>query len=277
MPFIVPIDDAKKLFTDYVFVNSLTASEQKCAFHVQKNGEDLCLKIISPTSEASRLEREVQALMKVNHPNVVEFFEYTFSVGKSGARHYVVERFIPGSDLKIGAAWTPKDSARFFALLADGLEELKKHGLVHRDLKPTNIRVHTNGHPVIIDLGLVRHLALPDLTKTGVGLGTPAYFAPEQWEGRKRDIDHRTDLFAFGIILYEALTGAHPFLRARMTLAELQQAACAGDDHLKASAFTNLPPPMQILLKKLLGRQVHERPNDAAQVATILRNFEKSA
>jgi hypothetical protein len=85
MPFTVPINDAKQLFPDYTFIAALTASEQKCAFHVQKDTRDLCLKIISPTSEADRLEREIQALLKVSHPNVVEFFEYTFSVRKSGS------------------------------------------------------------------------------------------------------------------------------------------------------------------------------------------------
>jgi eukaryotic-like serine/threonine-protein kinase len=174
----------------------------------------------------------------------------------------------------LAAAWDLKRAATFFSLLADGLQELKANNLVHRDLKPSNIRVQTNGQPVIIDLGYVRHLTMPDLTGTGVGVGTPLYFAPEQWEGRKRDIDHRTDLFAFGILLYQALTGSHPFYRAGMTTsAQLQQAACAGNDHLTASVFTALPNNWQLLLKKLLGRQVHERPSDAAQVAAILRKL----
>ena len=93
-----------------------------------------------------------------------------------------------------------REVVRFFASLCDGLAALKAKGIVHRDIKPQNIRVRSNGDPVIIDFGLARHLGLPDLTKTiqGARLGTPAYFAPEQFDGNRHDIDHRTDLFAVG-------------------------------------------------------------------------------
>src|ERR1019366_6588709 len=114
----------------------------------------------------------------------------------------------------------------FFAALCDGLSALKQEGIVHRDIKPENIRVKPSGAPVIIDFGLARHLSLPDLTQTveGAAIGTPLYFAPEQFDGTKHDIDHRTDLFALGILLFEALTGEHPFYRPSMTTrAQLRQ------------------------------------------------------
>src|SRR5271165_1917355 len=130
MPYRVDIKDAEKMFPDYTFVGSLTPSEQKAAFHVKdKAGTDLCLKMISPDYERDRLDREIQALQIINHPNVVKLIEYTFS-SKSGQRlHYLIEEFIDGKDLKDillpGQAWARKDVSAFFAAVCDGLSALK--------------------------------------------------------------------------------------------------------------------------------------------------------
>jgi serine/threonine-protein kinase len=276
--FDVPLDEAKELFPEYEFITRLTASVQKAAFHVRQNGHDLCLKVIAPNTEAGRLQREVAALLKVDHPNVVQFVEYTFSVSKKNHRHFVVEHFIPGSDLseRLNIRWAPGDAARFFGQLLDGLGELRKHNLVHRDLKPSNIRVHTDGRPVIIDLGLARHLDRPDLTRTAQGarIGTPAYFAPEQFQGTKQDIDHRTDLFAVGILLYEALLGRHPFFGSHITsLDELEQAVCSGSGHLACDDFKRLSHDWQLVLKRMLERPRERRPADASQAAALLRKI----
>ena len=165
---------------------------------------------------------------------------------------------------------------QFFAQLCDGLSALRAKGIVHRDIKPQNIRVRPDGTPVIIDFGLARHLGLPDLTHTlqGARIGTPGYFAPEQFDGNKRDIDHRTDLFAVGILLYEATTGEAPFIDSTVhTVAQLRDAVCNRDDHLKRPAFTALDPGLRVLIGKLLEKQRAKRPADAAQVATILRRI----
>lgn len=280
MVYDVPIDEAKKLYPEYEFVRRLTPSVQKAAFHVRREGRDLCLKIIAPGQEMARLEREIAALAAVDHPNVVQFVEYAFSVSRAGVRHFIVEHFIDGVDLsdhiRPGVRWPLIDAGRLFAQLLDGLGELRRHDLVHRDLKPTNVRVRPDRTPVIIDLGLARHLGRPDLTRTaeGAALGTPIYFAPEQWSGTKKDIDHRTDLFAVGVLLYEALVGRHPFYFPQMTSRdELQAAVCTKDDHLEAEDFKVLPPGWQLLVKKLLERPRERRPADAAQARTIIEKL----
>jgi serine/threonine protein kinase len=250
LPYQVPLETAKADFPELDFIEALTPSEQKCAFHVRNaDGRSLCLKLIAPDYNLDRLSREIRALQEIDHPNVVRFVEYTYSSKPSTLRHYVVEEFIPGSDLADelqGPRWDLPRAAKFFAALADGLDALRQAQVVHRDLKPHNIRVRQDGAPVIIDFGLARHLALPSLTHTaqGAGIGTPMYFAPEQFDGTKHDIDHRTDLFAVGVILHEAIVGRHPFATPWMTTAGQLRAAVCDRAGFKASAeFEALPTP----------------------------------
>jgi serine/threonine-protein kinase len=281
MPYTVDLNAAAAMFPEYTFIGPLTPSEQKAAFHVKdKAGADLCLKLIAPNYERDRLDREIQALQSIDNASVVKLVEYTFSSKPGNWRHYIVEEFIEGQDLQdilvVGKPWPIKAVADFITKVCDGLNALREKEIVHRDLKPANIRVRTDGSPTIIDFGLARHLALPDLTQTaaGAGIGTPIYFAPEQFEGTKHDIDHRTDLFALGIMMYEALTGELPFFNAGITTrAQLQQAVCHSADHLTKASFLQLDPKWRTLLSRLLEQERAKRPADAAQVAKILRKL----
>jgi serine/threonine protein kinase len=277
MPYTVPIEQAKTWFPRYDFIAPLTPSEQKAAFHVRDGGgRDLCLKLIAPTYSVDRLNREIAALQQIANTHVVRFEEYTYSSKGGQQLHYIVEEFVDGEDLaaQLGAQgpWARERVADFFMELCDGLDALRRAGVVHRDLKPNNIRVRPDGSPVIVDFGLARLLSLPDLTKTadGAAIGTPLYFAPEQFEGTKREIDHRTDLFALGILMYQALTGTHPFHAPGLTWAGLQKAVCEGDDHFGGDAFKALPTRWQVLLRSLLARPRAKRPVSAAQVAALL-------
>jgi serine/threonine protein kinase len=211
MSFHVPIQDAQAAYSEYTFVKALSPSQQKAAFHVtDADGNDLCLKIISPNTNMDRLAREIFAMQAIKHPNIAALKEYTFSAGHQHQRHYIVEEFVSGDDLTRFLAQTPwplKQASSVFSGICDGLEALAEQAIVHRDLKPSNIRIRHDGSPVIIDFGLARILSMADLTNTsdGAGIGTPLYFSPEQFLGTKHDIDHRTDLFPVGVMLYEAL------------------------------------------------------------------------
>lgn len=277
MPFSVPIDQAAKDFPEFAFVAALTPSEQKAAFHVRNgDGTDFCLKIIAPNYELDRLNREIAALQTINHKNVVAFVEYTYSSKPTHLRHYIVEEFVEGSDLAdhFGSGpWQLDRVARVFAELADGLDALRNANVVHRDLKPNNIRIRPDDSPVIIDFGLARHLTLPDLTYTaqGAGIGTPLYFSPEQFSGTKRDIDHRTDLFAVGVLLYEALTGIHPFYSNGMSVAELRAAVCDTNGFVACPAFDALPNNWKLIVRRLLAPHRGKRLTSAGQLASLVR------
>ena len=279
MTFSLPIADVRAAYPAFTIVKALTPSAQKAAFHARdSSGKDVCLKIISPNYNIDRLGREILALQKINHPNIVRLLEYQYHVSSAGIRHYMVEEFVDGSDLEALLTGKLPTATAFplFAQIADGLSELRKQDIVHRDIKPENIRVRPDGRPVIIDFGVARHLGMDALTRTsqGAALGTPLYFAPEQYTGTKYDIDHRTDLFALGTILYRAVCGEQPFLRPGMTdIAQLQDLVCNSTDHETKPSFLALSAPAQLLLKKLLSKDRAGRPQDAAQVAMILRKL----
>jgi serine/threonine-protein kinase len=279
MPFTVDIADAQAQFPDYTFIKPLTPSEQKAAFHVRDaTGTDLCLKIISPTYGNDRLNREITAMQKISHVNVVRLLEYTFSSTPGSLKHFLVEEFIEGDDLEVHlkTVWNRARVAKVFAQLMDGLEQLNSRDIVHRDLKPTNVRVRPGDIPVVIDFGLARHLKLTDLTATSQGaqIGTPAYFAPEQFEGTKYQIDHRTDLFAAGVIIYQALIGRHPFYTAGMNRNDLHDRVCNSDDFTRDTDFVALPKQWQLVIRKLLEKERAKRVNSAAQAAMLLRKLE---
>lgn len=280
MAFVVPIANAREQFPDYTFVSALTPSAQKSAFHVQRGGKDYCLKIISPDQALDRAQREVLAMQALNHSNVVKVIEYEYSAKAGQARHYMVEEFVAGDDLsahiKPGERWPLAKIVSVFAPLCDGLLALEENKIVHRDLKPGNVRMRPNGSPVIIDFGLARMLDMASLTQTGDGakIGTPAYFSPEQFTGTKRDIDHRTDLYALGVLIYQAAVGRHPSWQAAMTtMDELSEAVCTSESHVDDVVFKVLPAKLQLIVRRLLEKERAKRPASASIVAKMLREL----
>ncbi|RNF36057.1 serine/threonine-protein kinase [Paracoccus methylarcula] len=280
MMFQVNINDASQQHPDYEFVTALTPSAQKAAFHVRRNGEDFCLKIIAPTQSLERVQREVLAMQTLNHPNVARVVEYEYSARGGETRHYLVEEFVAGTDLSHFLAargnLSLEQIKNIFVPLCSGLNALAENSIVHRDLKPSNIRVDNNENPVIIDFGLARLLDMESLTATveGAMLGTPKYFAPEQLRGTKRDIDPRTDLYALGVILYEAAVGKHPSVAdSPMTFDELDEAICTSEDFKSDPNYLGLNPTLKLVLQRLLEKERARRPASAAMVGNILNGL----
>lgn len=282
MAYEVSLTDAEAAYPEFTFIERLPQSAHKAAFHVQDGrGNDLCLKLVSPDFEIDRLQREILAMHAIEHPNVARLIEYVQTTTEDQTRHHMLEEYVEGCDLSDllipGEPWALERAARFFALLCDGLSALKEKQLVHRDIKPSNVRVRGDETPVIIDFGVARHLDLPDLTRTdeGARIGSYPFFSTEQWTGTKYDIEHRTDLFAVGLLLYQAVIGQPPFLRPGLTVTELKEAVCSSSEHVTDPRFLGLPSGWRILVSRLLEKERVKRPADAVQVAALLRDLER--
>ena len=178
---------------------------------------NVALKLIAPefSEDAPFRDRfltETELAASLEHPNVVPIHD----AGEVDGQLYIAMRYVEGSDLKtLLAEQGVLEPARALAVcsqVADALDHAHERGLVHRDVKPSNVLLDQREHVYLADFGLSRRLAEPGIPSgTGPSLGTPAYAAPEQIEGR--DVDGRADVYSLGCMLYECLTGEVPFER----------------------------------------------------------------
>lgn len=181
-------------------------------------GDIVAIKVISPGPARNpvllqRFEREFQAAKVLDHPNVVRAIEYC----SNGPHPFLVMEFVDGESIgqriERGGPIPEADAIRLIAQVCDGLQRAHKQGLVHRDVKPDNILITRDGVAKLTDMGLVKDIDTDlNLTKTGRGLGTPHYMAPEQFRNAKT-VDIRGDVYSLGATLYAMVTGTVPFDR----------------------------------------------------------------
>lgn len=170
----------------------------------------LPLELLHQPTFRRRFEREAKVVAALDHPAIVPVYDF----GEEDGQPFLVMRFMMGGSLtdrlKEGAL-TIKEAAAIIGRLAPALDEVHAHGIVHRDLKPSNILFDNRNDPYISDFGTAKiHKAHTKLTETGGAVGTPAYMSPEQIQGDS-ELDGRSDIYSLGIILFEMLTGKHPY------------------------------------------------------------------
>jgi serine/threonine protein kinase len=174
----------------------------------------VALKTVSPgllndKDALERFQREAKAAAKLQHPNIVTIHE----LGEAGGIHYIAMELLEGMDL--AAAMTPPDrlsppeKIRILIDICAGLDYAHKQGVFHRDVKPANIRLRPDGTVKILDFGIAHVVAESTMTRTGLVMGTPSYIAPEILKGQRGD--HRADVWAVGVIMYEMLSGKRPY------------------------------------------------------------------
>jgi len=178
------------------------------------------LKVLPPERASDpefveRFFREAQALAQLSHPNIVNVYD----MGQRGPYLYILMEYIEGQSLRtrIGQGMiAPADAIRIAMDLCGAVQFAHVHGIVHRDIKPENVLITSNNRVKLVDFGLVKLASRHDvdpftLTEINLRMGTPSYMAPEQTAG-KADLDHRVDIYALGVLLYETLTGGLPVL-----------------------------------------------------------------
>ncbi len=219
---------------------------------------------------AMRFKREVRAVAKVNHPNIVQVYDF----GTEGDLAYIVMEYIQGKELKDALDAKQRfDLPTIFRMMGEllgALELAHAAGVIHRDIKPANVMIDAKGHVKLADFGVAR-VTDPDAegeaTRMGAVIGTPSYMSPEQTQGQP--IDHRTDIFSAGIVFYQLLTGQKPFEGTGWALAK----KIIQDDPVWPSALVEVPPAFDRVIARALAKQAEQRYQTARKFADDLKRL----
>jgi tRNA A-37 threonylcarbamoyl transferase component Bud32 len=224
------------------------------------------------TRDLDRFRSEAMAVARLHHPNIVEIYDF----GEHNDLPYYSLEFVEGGSLsrKIrGKPLSPLDAAHLAEELARAIHYCHQHGILHRDLKPSNILLTIDGVAKISDFGLAKQLEDdPGRTKSGMVMGTPSYMAPEQTQGRSRDIGPHTDVYALGAILYEMLTGRPPF-RAESVLETMEQVG-SQEPSPPSRYQSKLPRDLETICLKALAKEPRRRYRSALALAQDLERFQ---
>jgi hypothetical protein len=230
-------------------------------------GEALAIKVVAnglDTTIRRRVEREVEALRMLDHPNVLRLVD----AGATDAWSYLVMPRLAGTTLRelvVGGPLTPESAALLVMYAAHGVGAIHRAGLTHRDLKPDNVMITDDGRVVIIDLGLA---LAPDWTRQtteGAIAGSLPYMSPEQIEG---DASPSSDVWALGVTWWELITAQRPFGRARAV--EEVAAIIAGGRPAIGDIDRRIGDDAAALLERCLAREARRRPGDGGQLASAL-------
>lgn len=221
---------------------------------------------------AADLIREARSQAQVDHPNICKVFE----VKEWHGQVYLVMQFIEGRTLdQVAPLMTLAQKVELMERVADAVHAAHRQGLIHRDLKPTNIMVKQEGPdtftPYVLDFGLARDAANDRQTRQGAILGTAHYMAPEQARGDTDQIERRTDVYALGVTLYEILTGAPPFadIKGMDCLRHIQEVP---PPPLR-TRNPELPEDLQTIVMKCLEKEIPLRYGSARALGEDLRRF----
>ena len=233
---------------------------------------DVAIKVLpgSLAGDAGRLQRfeqEARAASALNHPNILVVHDIGSGSADGPGIPYIVTELVEGDELRArmtDGAITPRKAIDYAIQIASGLAAAHEKGIVHRDLKPENILVTHDDRIKILDFGLAKLKGDPagadaatrqPITTPGVVMGTVGYMAPEQVRGL--EADHRSDIFAFGVILYELLTGGRAFQRE--TTAETMTAILKDAPGDPRTAATAISPPLDSIVRRCLEKKPEMR------------------
>jgi len=218
-----------------------------------------------------RFKREVRAVARLNHPNIVQVYDF----GNEGDLAYIVMEYIKGKELKdhfeAKERFDLKTIFRLMTELLDALECAHEAGVIHRDVKPANVMIDAGGHAKLTDFGVARFTE-PDgeqleATRAGTIVGTPSYMSPEQIQGQP--LDRRTDIFSAGVLFYQLLTGQKPFEGTQWALAK----KIIQDDPVWPSSLVQIPTAIDRVVARALAKATEQRYQTARGFAGSLKRI----
>jgi serine/threonine protein kinase len=218
-----------------------------------------------------RFERESKSLAKLSHPNIVGVMDY----GEFEGSPYLVMEYLSGGTLRqiLGAPIPWREAVQLALPIAQALDYVHDHNIINRDVKPSNVLMTEKGQPMLTDFGLVKIFGdeakdSTNLTSSGTGLGTPDYMAPEQWTG---ETTAQSDLYSFGVIVYEMITGHRPYTADTPAGVLLKQAT--EPLPLPTRYIANLPRDVESVLLKALAKNPKDRYSDMDALINELQNL----
>jgi len=250
--------------------------------HDARLGRELALKLLPPEVDSEegaveRFVREARAASALNHPNVITIYE----IGETDAGRFIAMELVNGSTLRaLKAPAAPEQLMRIGAQIARALSVAHASGIVHRDIKPENVLVRPDGFVKVLDFGIARLVATPDvrgtregepLTQFGLAVGTLRYMSPEQ--ACAEPVNGATDVFSLGLVLHELATGQHPFAAAGASSDVALLSAILSQEAPAVTAVNPaLPVEFDVLIARMLDKDPSRRPT-AAEVERALNDL----
>jgi serine/threonine protein kinase len=230
-----------------------------------------------------RFLREARLASSLDHPNICTIYE----INETGGLHFIVMQYAEGETLKQFINGRPLDTDAALAIavqITDAIRSAHEQGIVHRDIKPGNIVITRKGQVKVLDFGLAKPIASPagrtareatELTRQGAQLGTPAYMSPEQARGLA--VDHRSDIFSLGVVLYEMVTGRSPFKGRNKTPVDVMYSVL--HDHPRSVSDINerVGDELRAIIERAMEKDPARRYQTAAELLEDLRRLKQDS
>ena len=226
--------------------------------------------VATGSDELGRFMQEAKAAAALNHPNICTIY----GIEESDDKHFIVMEFVDGQTLQEKkTSLSLKQALDIGIQIAEGLAAAHEKGIVHRDIKPENVMVRKDGRVQIMDFGLAKLRGASRLTKEGSTVGTAGYMSPEQIQGQ--DIDHRSDIFSLGVLLYEMLSGQPPFKGVHETAIAYEVVNV--DSPPLSSIRPEIPLELDAIVLECLEKDPNDRSQSAKQVAVDLKRYKRES
>jgi serine/threonine-protein kinase len=274
IPVPTKVSPGEDRFGDYRLIEQLGRGGMAAVFKAEREGEACALKrplgaFLDDPEFLLRFLREADIGRTLHHPNIIRIFER----GEVDGVPYFTMELVGGETLQAhlrrNGAMSPRTAAHVIAQVAEALDYAHLKGVIHRDLKPSNIMLLEDGTVKVMDYGIARSRRFEGLTVTGSFLGTPEYAAPETAEGGQTDA--RSDLYALGVVFYEILTGAKPFV-ADTPFATMRK-HCTEPPAPPSALSADIPRELEEIVLRLLQKNPDQRYANAEELLMELRGF----